>query len=261
MRLACPLDEFNAARHVNDDAPSADAPPTPERVAAFFESSRRGSRPRASTARPLGTTRCSARCITPGSDRKRSSCSTALTCTSGAARSANCMCGSGKAPRDPGHDPGGCRCWTGWIPDSSVLLCDESGGRMAAATIRNRLRHLMSVEGRPEAEWFSPHAMRRACATHNYERGVDLAAIQQLLDHWTVASTMRYVRPSETFIEDARLNARRKARGSEKPNRRASTVIGTPWCSASTARAVRCSSRNRRRDIPSPATTAAGATG
>ncbi|GAF43083.1 hypothetical protein RW1_005_01920 [Rhodococcus wratislaviensis NBRC 100605] len=122
---------------------------------------------------------------------------------------------------------------------------------MAAATIRNRLRHLMSVEGRPEAEWFSPHAMRRACATHNYERGVDLAAIQQLLDHWTVASTMRYVRPSETFIEDARLNARRKARGSEKPNRRASTVIGTPWCSASTARAVRCSSRNRRRDIPS----------
>ena len=25
----------------------------------------------------------------------------------------------------------------------------------------------------------------------------------ELLGHWTVASTMRYVRPSETFIEDA----------------------------------------------------------
>jgi len=24
-----------------------------------------------------------------------------------------------------------------------------------------------------------------------------------MLEHWTVASTMRYVRPSETFIEDA----------------------------------------------------------
>jgi hypothetical protein len=81
----------------------------------------------------------------------------------------------------------------GRFPDSPVLLCDESGGRMAAATIRNRLRHLMTVEGRPEAEWFSPHGMRRACATHNYERGVDLVAIQQLLGHWTVASTMRYV--------------------------------------------------------------------
>ena len=46
-------------------------------------------------------------------------------------------------------------------------------------------------------------ALRRACATHNYERGVDLVAIQQLLGHWTVSSTMRYVRPSATFIEDA----------------------------------------------------------
>jgi site-specific recombinase XerD len=32
---------------------------------------------------------------------------------------------------------------------------------------------------------------------------VDLVAIQQLLGHWTVSSTMRYVRPSATFIEDA----------------------------------------------------------
>ena len=91
----------------------------------------------------------------------------------------------------------------GRFPDSPVLLCDESGGRMAAATIRNRLRHLLALEERPESDWFSPHGMHRACATHNYERGVDLLAIQQLLGHWTVASTMRYVRPSETFIEDA----------------------------------------------------------
>jgi len=61
----------------------------------------------------------------------------------------------------------------------------------------------MQVEGRPSEQWFSPHALRRACATHNYERGVDLVAIQQMLGHWTVGSTMRYVRPSATFIEDA----------------------------------------------------------
>jgi integrase/recombinase XerD len=64
----------------------------------------------------------------------------------------------------------------GRFVDGPVLLCDESGGRMAAATIRNRLRHLMIVEGRPESEWFSPHGMRRACATHNYVRGVDPSA-------------------------------------------------------------------------------------
>jgi site-specific recombinase XerD len=61
----------------------------------------------------------------------------------------------------------------------------------------------MEMEGRPVSERFSPHALRRACATHNYERGMDLVAIQQLLGHWTVSSTMRYVRPSATFIEDA----------------------------------------------------------
>ncbi|MGH3555934.1 MAG: hypothetical protein ACRDTK_00115 [Mycobacterium sp.] len=29
-------------------------------------------------------------------------------------------------------------------------------------------------------------------ATHNYVRGVEFLAIQQLLGHWTVASAMRY---------------------------------------------------------------------
>lgn len=50
---------------------------------------------------------------------------------------------------------------------------------------------------------FSPHTLRHACATRNYERGVDLVAIQQMLGHWHVGTTMRYVTPSATFIEDA----------------------------------------------------------
>jgi integrase/recombinase XerD len=89
------------------------------------------------------------------------------------------------------------------FPDSPVLFADESGGRLHRGTIRNRLRYLLELEGAAAADRFSPHALRRACATHNYERGVDLVAIQQMLGHWTVGSTMRYVRPSETFIEDA----------------------------------------------------------
>ncbi|MFF3503475.1 tyrosine-type recombinase/integrase [Streptomyces sp. NPDC003247] len=89
------------------------------------------------------------------------------------------------------------------FPDSPVLFADESGGSLHRGTIRNRLRYLMELEGRPAVDRFGPHALRRACATHNYERGVDLVAIQQMLGHWTVSSTMRYVRPSATFIEDA----------------------------------------------------------
>jgi len=59
------------------------------------------------------------------------------------------------------------------------------------------------MEGAPPEERFTPHSLRRACATHNYERGVDLVAIQQLLGHWQVGTTMKYVSPSATFIEDA----------------------------------------------------------
>ncbi len=217
VRLACPLDEFNAARHVSDDSPTAQAPPTPERVGAFFEF----LKSRIATARKYGPAardyalfrtlyhaglRSEEVVMLDGSDMHL-----------GRGPFGKLHVRFGKGAKGSGPRPrwvpmlDGLDLVLGWyladvrgrFPDGPVLLCDESGGRMAAATIRNRLRHLMSVEGRPESEWFSPHGMRRACATHNYERGVDLVAIQQLLGHWTVASTMRYVRPSETFIEDA----------------------------------------------------------
>src|SRR6202022_1398084 len=88
------------------------------------------------------------------------------------------------------------------MPESPVLFCDQSGGVLNRGTIRNRLHHLQDLEKCEDRERFSPHGLRRGGATHNYERGVDLVAIQQMLGHWTVASTMRYVRPSATFIED-----------------------------------------------------------
>ena len=89
------------------------------------------------------------------------------------------------------------------LGDSKALFCDEGGGPIHRGTIRNRLRHLLELEAGPVEERFSPHGLRHACATHNYERGVDLVAIQQMLGHWHVGTTMRYVSPSATFIEDA----------------------------------------------------------
>lgn len=84
---------------------------------------------------------------------------------------------------------------------------------MHRGTVRNRLRHLLELEGAPPEERFSPHGLRHACATHNYERGVDLVAIQQMLGHWNVGTTMRYVSPSATFIEDAYRRAISEALG------------------------------------------------
>lgn len=73
------------------------------------------------------------------------------------------------------------------FPESPALFTDESGGPLHRGTIRNRLRYLMQLEARPATERFSPHALRRTCATRDYERGVDLGAIQQLLGHLTVS--------------------------------------------------------------------------
>jgi site-specific recombinase XerD len=84
-----------------------------------------------------------------------------------------------------------------------ALFCDEGGGAIHRGTVGNRLRVALTAERAGTEAHFSPHDLRHACATHNYERGVDLVAIQQLLGHWQIGTTMRYVNPSSTFIEDA----------------------------------------------------------
>ncbi|MFD9664893.1 tyrosine-type recombinase/integrase [Rhodococcus sp. NPDC059968] len=164
VRLACPLDEFNAARHVSDDSPAAEASPTPERVAAFFEFLKQ----RIATARKYGpAARDYALFRTLYHAGMRAEEVVMLdrgdvhfgrgTFGKLHVRFGKGAKGSGPRPRwVPMLD--GLDLVLRWylddvrgrFPDSSVLLCDESGGRMAAATIRNRLRHLMSVEGRPE---------------------------------------------------------------------------------------------------------------
>lgn len=217
VRLVCPVDEFNASRHVGDDSPAQMPPPAPERVVGFFEF----LKGRIATARkyaPAARDYALFRTLYHAGLRSDE-----------AAQLDRCDVHFGRGPfgklhvrfGKAAHTSGPRPRWVpmldgldlilrwflddvrGRFPDSPVLFCDESGGQLHRGTIRNRLRRLMHAEGRPESDWFSPHALRRACATHNYERGVDLVAIQQMLGHWTVGSTMRYVRPSETFVEDA----------------------------------------------------------
>lgn len=217
VRLTCPVDEFNRARHVGEDTATALPPPTPERVSAFFDFLKdriASARKYAPAARDYALFRT---LYHSGLRTEEAVMLDKPDVHRGRGPFGKLHVRFGKGARTSGPRPR----WVpmldgldlvlrwflsdvrGRFPDSEVLFCDESGGRMATGTIRNRLRHLMGLEGRPQSEWFSPHGLRRACATHNYERGVDLVAIQQLLGHWTVSSTMRYVRPSETFIEDA----------------------------------------------------------
>ncbi|WP_245790798.1 tyrosine-type recombinase/integrase [Streptomyces monashensis] len=203
VRLVCPVDEFNASRHVGDDTPALVPPPTPELVAEFFGFMKQ----RIATARKYGPeVRDYAMFRTLYHAGLRSETASLLD-----KPDVYFSCGPfgklhvrfGKGAHTSGPRPRWVPMLDGldlvlrWflddvrpkLPDSPVLFADESGGALHRGTIRNRLRYLMELEGRPASERFSPHALRRACATHNHERGVDLVAIQQMLDHWTVSST------------------------------------------------------------------------
>ncbi len=218
VTLDDPVDEFNAARHVgNDGSPAMRPPPTPERMDEFFEF----LRGRVATARkyaPAGRDYALFRTLFHcglRSDEAASLERSDLHFDRGPFGKIHVR--FGKGARGSGPRPR-------WVPmldqvdlvlrwylddirplmaDSPALFCDEGGGVLHRGTVRNRLRHLLDLEGCPETERFSPHGLRHACATTNYERGVDLVAIQQMLGHWHVGTTMRYVTPSATFIEDA----------------------------------------------------------
>ncbi|GCE38828.1 mobile element protein [Rhodococcus wratislaviensis] len=217
VRLTNPIDEFNASRHVGDDSPRLLPPPSVSRVAVFFDflKERIGSaRKYAPAARDYALFRT---LYHAGLRSDEASKLEIADVYFGRGPFGKLHVRFGKGARTSGPRPR----WVPmldhldlvvrWyledvrpkLPESAVLFCDQSGGAMARGTIRNRLRYLQDLEHCSPADRFSPHALRRACATHNYERGVDLVAIQQMLGHWTVGSTMRYVRPSETFIEDA----------------------------------------------------------
>ena len=217
VRLVCPVDEFNASRHVGDDSPALAPPPTPERIEEFFGF----LKGRIATARKYApAARDYALFRTLYHAGLRADEASQLGATDAHfdrgpfgklhVRFGKGTRGSGPRPRWVPMLDGLDLVLTwylsdvrGKFPAGNALFPDESGGPLHRGTIRNRLRYLMTLEGLEQEQWFSPHAMRRACATHNYERGVDLVAIQQMLGHWTVGSTMRYVRPSATFIEDA----------------------------------------------------------
>lgn len=224
VRLVDPVDEFNAARHVGTDSPSMNAPPSPERMEEFFEflKGRIGTARKYSAA---GRDYALFRTLYLAGLRAEESASMDR---------ADVHFGRGpfgKGARTSGPRPR-------WVPmldgldlilrwyldeirprlgDDPALFCDEGGGRIHRGTIRNRLAYLLDLEhtaagvvagestgrDRPDRVRFSPHTLRHACATRNYERGVDLVAIQQMLGHWHVGTTMRYVTPSATFIEDA----------------------------------------------------------
>jgi site-specific recombinase XerD len=215
LRLVDPIDEFNSIVHVSDERGAARVPPSVERLDVFFEVLRErigSSRKYASAARDYAVF--------------RAMYWTGLRCSEFIALDVGDLHWErgpfgkvhvrfGKGARTSGPRPrwvpmlDGVDAVLRWYlqdvrplfsPTCDALWVVQDGSRMTVSTLQNRLTKLTDAAG---VDRFSPHDLRRACATHNYERGVDLIAIQQMLGHWHIGTTMRYVTPSATFIEDA----------------------------------------------------------
>jgi integrase/recombinase XerD len=221
VRLVDPVDEFNAARHVAADSPAVKAPPDPERMEQFFDY----LKARIASARKYaaaGRDYALFRTLYLAGLRAEEACALDRSDVHfGRGPFGKLHVRFGKGAKTSGPRPRWVPLLDGldlilrWYLDDiyprlgggPALFCDEGGGRIHRGTIRNRLAHLLDCEAAAAGEVtlvrFSPHGLRHACATRNYERGVDLVAIQQMLGHWHVGTTMRYVTPSATFIEDA----------------------------------------------------------
>ncbi|MGW4825606.1 tyrosine-type recombinase/integrase [Streptomyces sp. NPDC004227] len=211
-----PLDRFNRLRHVWDE-PSRQLPPTAERLTAFFAFARARL---ATTSDYPAAARDYALLRTLYHSAPRVSEAARLdTCDvhPELGPSGKLHVRFGKAANASGPRPRWAPILDGldqilaWyqsdirplFPDTAALFCDAHGHPLKPETVRDRLSRLLQAEGRPEGDRFTPHDLRRACATHHYEQGMDLVTVQQLLGHQHIASTMAYVRPCLTFVEDA----------------------------------------------------------
>lgn len=171
-RLVCLIDEFNASRHVGDDPPTLVPPPTAERVGVFFEFMKQ----RIATARKCGPAARDYANVPDAVSRRsplRGSVapgSAGLHFTRGPFGKLHFRFGEGAhvlAQAALGAHARRIGLVLRWFledvwptsPDSTVLFADESVGPLHRGTISNRLRYLMQLEGRPVAEWFSPHSL------------------------------------------------------------------------------------------------------
>jgi integrase len=116
-----------------------------------------------------------------------------------------------------------------WDQPGAPLLCSERNTtdgdacRVSAETLRAGLaravaRHLPSWRGR-----LSPHVLRHHCASSLYRDGVDIVAIQELLGHEWIATTMGYVNSRELHRTGEK-TAGQQVRGSSE---QCSLTLGT----------------------------------
>lgn len=80
---------------------------------------------------------------------------------------------------------------------------DGSARRVGDDALRTGLAGAATLHLPGWAEKLTPHVLRHFCASELYLNGMDLIAIQEVLGHSWIATTMRYVHVHRTRVEDA----------------------------------------------------------
>ncbi|MER7854009.1 site-specific integrase [Streptomyces bacillaris] len=88
---------------------------------------------------------------------------------------------------------------------------DGSSRRVGDDALRNGLAAAVDAHLPGWAEKLTPHVLRHFCASELYSGGLDLVAIQEVLGHSWIATTMRYVHVQQTRVEDAWLAGQQRA--------------------------------------------------
>ncbi len=82
-----------------------------------------------------------------------------------------------------------------YAKDSEYLFISQCSGRLSRSQLSNIVDNLLTKIGAKE-KGVSVHILRKTCATGYYEMGVDIYTIKNILDHASVTTTQRYVKPS-----------------------------------------------------------------
>jgi integrase len=88
-----------------------------------------------------------------------------------------------------------------WQLPGAPLFPSERGGPITGETFAVGLRQAAGRHLRGPVRLLTPHVLRHACASRLYAEGLGLLAIQQLLGHRWLSTTMRYVHVAADTIE------------------------------------------------------------
>ncbi|MER5326903.1 tyrosine-type recombinase/integrase [Streptosporangium roseum] len=88
---------------------------------------------------------------------------------------------------------------------------DSSSGFASTDTLRDGLAEAVAVHLPAQAGRLSPHLLRHFAASDLYRNGMDVVAIQEILGHAWLNTTMIYVHVDKTHIEDAWAGAGQRA--------------------------------------------------